>query len=107
MKKTFLSIVAIVAIAFSNCTTSSIEPVMGFQVDATNFKGIITQGTVTLNASVEYNLTGALIIENGAKLIIPAGTVIKASGGTSAYIAVAQGGEILKPTQLLVIGEDL
>tara|TARA_R110002124_G_scaffold71661_1_gene191851 strand:+ start:6605 stop:7717 length:1113 start_codon:yes stop_codon:yes gene_type:complete len=94
MKKTFLSILAIAAIAFSNCTTSSIEPTMGFQVDPTNFKGTITQGTVSLDASVEYNLTGALIIENTAKLIIPAGTVIKASGGTSAYIAVAQGGKI-------------
>ncbi len=94
MKKTILSILAIAAIAFSNCTTSDDEPTTGFQVDPTNFKGIITQGTVTLDASVEYNLTGGLVVEEGAKLVIPAGTVIKASGGTSAYIAVAQGAQI-------------
>lgn len=94
MKKTFLSILAIAAIAFTSCTISNEEPTTGFQVDAANFKGNITQGTVTLNASLEYNLTGALVVQEGAKLIIPAGTVIKASGGTSSYIAVAQGAQI-------------
>ena len=94
MKKRVLLFAAIVAIAFTSCTVSNEEPGDGFQVDATNFKGNITQGTVTLNAGLEYNLTGALVVEDGAKLIIPAGTVIKASGGTSSYIAVAQGAQI-------------
>ena len=57
MKKTFLSILAIAAIAFTSCTISNEEPTTGFQADAANFKGNITQGTVTLNASLEYNLT--------------------------------------------------
>ncbi len=47
-----------------------------------------------LDASIEYDLTGALIVREGGSLTIPAGTVIKASGGTSSYIAVAQGGLI-------------
>lgn len=49
---------------------------------------------ITLNATIEYELTGAYVIQDGGSLTIPAGTVIKATGGTSAYIAVAQGGEI-------------
>ena len=49
---------------------------------------------LVLDASIEYDLTGALVVREGGSLTIPAGTVIKASGGTSAYIAVAQGGLI-------------
>lgn len=94
MKKRLVSLVAIAAIAFTSCTVSNDEPDNGFQIDPTNFKGNITQGIVTLNASVAYNLTGGLIVQEGAKLVIPAGTVIKASGGTSSYIAVAQGAQI-------------
>lgn len=48
----------------------------------------------TLDASTVYELTGAYVIQDGGKLTIPAGTTIKATGGTSAYIAVAQGGQI-------------
>jgi hypothetical protein len=47
-----------------------------------------------LNASVEYLLTGPLLIRDGASLFIPAGTVIKVEPGINAYIAVAQGGQI-------------
>ncbi|WMI68656.1 hypothetical protein [Mangrovimonas sp. YM274] len=49
---------------------------------------------VALDASIEYELTGALVVLNGGSLTIPAGTVIRATGGTSAYIAVAQGAQI-------------
>jgi hypothetical protein len=94
MRTILVSILAIAAIAFTNCTSLNDEPITGFQVDPANFQGKITEGTVTLKATVEYNLTGGLVVEEGTKLIIPAGTVIKASGGTSAYIAVAQGAQI-------------
>ena len=47
-----------------------------------------------LNASVEYLLTGPLLIRDGASLLIPAGTVIKVEPGINAYIAIAQGGQI-------------
>ncbi|UOB16344.1 hypothetical protein [Abyssalbus ytuae] len=60
---------------------------------STELQGDITED-VTLDSSKEYSLTGSLIVEDGASLTIPAGTVIKATGGTSAYIAVAQGGQI-------------
>ena len=63
------------------------------QLDPNNFKGAITEN-YTLDPSVEYKLTGALVVENGGILNIPAGTVIKATGKTSAYIAVATGAQI-------------
>ena len=50
--------------------------------------------SVILDASIEYELTGAYVVMDGASLTIPAGTVIKATGGTTSYIAVAQGGKI-------------
>ena len=59
----------------------------------------VISGTLTadkeLDASVIYNLTGSLIVENGATLTIPAGTkIIAENGGTEVYIAVMQGGKI-------------
>jgi len=65
-----------------------------FKVDVNKFEGTITTGTVTLDATKEHKLTGKLVVANGAKLVIPAGTKIIGTGGTSAYIAVAQGGKI-------------
>ncbi|MDE0537061.1 hypothetical protein OU788_12710, partial [Tenacibaculum sp. L6] len=62
-------------------------------VSKENLAGEVT-GEVTLKADIEYQLTSSFIVKDGGKLTIPAGTVIKATGGTSAYIAVAQGGQI-------------
>ena len=64
-----------------------------------NFDGNILQGTitdeVTLNASTPYILNSAYIVQDGGKLIIPAGTKITArDGGTGVYIAVLKGGQI-------------
>lgn len=55
----------------------------------------IVEGTVTLDPSVLYTLNASYIVQNGGKLIIPAGTKIQArDGGTSVYIAVLKGGQI-------------
>ncbi|MDO6674223.1 hypothetical protein Q4517_01500 [Tenacibaculum sp. 1_MG-2023] len=62
-------------------------------VSKENLAGEVT-GDVSLKADVEYQLTSAFVVKEGGKLTIPAGTVIKATGGTSSYIAVAQGGQI-------------
>ena len=55
-------------------------------------------GTLTadrvLNANVEYNIDGVFSIESGAKLTIPAGTVLVSNIGTDNYIAVQMGGMI-------------
>jgi len=57
-------------------------------------QGTVT-GTVTLDASISYTLNSSYIVQDGGKLVIPAGTKITArDGGTGVYIAVLQGGEI-------------
>ena len=44
-----------------------------------------------LDATVEYLLTGPVIVADGGKLNIPAGTVIKAEQGFDKYILVLRG----------------
>jgi hypothetical protein len=100
MKTTLRNLFALAALtaAFTSCSDDDKKDNQGpsstFVVDANNFKGTITDGEVVLNASTTYKLTGALKITNGATLTIPAGTKIEGTGGTAAYIAVAQGGKI-------------
>ena len=48
----------------------------------------------TLDAEITYKLTGPLLVEDGGKLTIPAGTTIEAKKGFSSYILVLQGGQI-------------
>ena len=65
----------------------TVEEVVALSGDVTS--------TVTLDASKSYLLDGSYIVQDGGKLIIPAGTKITAAdGGTSVYIAVLQGGTI-------------
>ncbi len=87
---------AIAALTLTSCSDDDTPGENnGSSLDPSDFKGTITSGqSETLDASVEYNLTGALVVQEGGTLTIPEGTVIKASGGTGAYIAVAQGGKI-------------
>jgi len=98
MKNSTLKLIgffAIVASLFTACTTSEEDSNnSSFVVDANNFQGNINDGEVILNAGTVYKLTGRLQVNDGASLIIPAGTVIEGVGGTSSYIAVAQGGKI-------------
>lgn len=61
----------------------------------TELKGTYKKGDkLVLDGSKTYNLVGKLVIEDGATLTIPAGTKIIGTGGTSAYIAIGQGGKI-------------
>lgn len=55
---------------------------------------------ITLDASISYKLTGALIMKSGTKLTIPAGTVITATEVSTTnpdvrYIAISQGAQII------------
>lgn len=64
-------------------------------IDPNNFKVALKSGDkLVLDANVTYKMNGAVIVNNGAELTIPAGTKILCSGGTDTYIAVAQGGKI-------------
>lgn len=99
MKKSIVNLFGILAISagfLTSCSSSDDNktPSSSFVADAANFKGTISDGEVVLDASKTYKLTGAIKVENGATLTIPAGTIIEGTGGTASYIAVAQGGKI-------------
>ena len=97
MKKLILSTLTILALSVSSCSISedNNDTSNEFVVNPLDFRGTIPSGTVaTLNAGTVYKLTGALVVEANAVLTIPAGTRIEATGGTAAYIAVAQDGKI-------------
>jgi len=65
------------------------------KVDPNNFAINLKSGDILeLNAGTTYYMKGAVIVGDGAKLTIPAGTKIVCSGGTNTYLAVAQGGQI-------------
>ncbi|WP_430817343.1 hypothetical protein [Carboxylicivirga sp. RSCT41] len=78
---------------------ATVDPSGWTWVDADIAEIIELEGSVTsdvtLDPSKSYRLTGAYIVEDGAKLTIPAGTKIHAeAGGTDVYIAVLMGGMI-------------
>lgn len=63
-------------------------------VDSDLLQGTLSE-TLTLDPSVTYKLNSSFIVQNGGKLVIPAGTkIIARNGGTDVYIAVLQGGKI-------------
>lgn len=99
MKKSLVKLLGlslIIATTFTSCSNDddkTTDPSSTFQLNPSDFRGDINDGEVILNAGTVYKLTGALIVKDGAKLTIPAGTVIEGTVGTS-YIAVAQGGQI-------------
>ena len=90
----------IAALTLNSCSsdddnTNDDDGPVGFQFDPADFKGDIPAGEdVTLDASQVYKLTGRVLVTDGSKLRIPAGTRIEGIGGTSAFVAVAQGGQI-------------
>lgn len=105
MKKGILSILGlslVVSIATTSCRNNSTDEtsavtsnVQNATIDPNNFQGEVKAGeTITLDATKVYNLTGALMVKDGGKLVIPAGTQIIASKGTSSYITIEQGGQI-------------
>ncbi|MCI1779470.1 MAG: hypothetical protein LKI53_05875 [Bacteroidales bacterium] len=66
--------------------------------DASEYEGTALHGEITtpvkLNASKTYTLDGTMLIKDGGKLYIPAGTVIKARDGFDKYLLVERGGQI-------------
>jgi hypothetical protein len=61
--------------------------------DNLDLTGDITENRI-LDASEQYSLSGPVLIKDGVKLTIPAGTIIISEAGSSNYIAVEQGGQI-------------
>ena len=91
MKKLLFAL-SIVALIFTGCSDDDEDPTN--ILDGTELKGDITTD-VALDASVTYTLTGICAVKDGATLTIPAGTMIKASGGFGSYLVVEQGGKIM------------
>ncbi|MCD1118397.1 hypothetical protein [Chryseobacterium turcicum] len=103
MKKNTLKLLAAAfimsttAVVFQSCSNNDDEEIVatGIASDPNNFKGEVKSGeTVTLDPTKVYKLTGAVAVKAGGTLVIPAGTRIEASGGTSAYITIEQDGKI-------------
>lgn len=97
MKNQFkkIAVALFAAVAFVSCSEDDDNNGgSSFNLNPDAFQGSINDGTVTLNAGTVYKLTGPIFVREGASLVIPAGTRIEATGGTSAFIAVAQGGKI-------------
>ncbi|NJX16741.1 hypothetical protein [Tamlana crocina] len=88
------------ALTLTSCDSDDPAPIGPEQTDVVkNLEAGILKGTlkttVSLDASVTYNLTGQFIVDEDATLNIPAGTKILAEdGGTDVYIAVLRGGTI-------------
>ncbi len=91
MKSKFLSLLAI-AIIFANCSDDdAATPV----VSDLTLAGNLTSN-LTLDATKNYTLTGALIVKSGVTLTIPAGMTIEClAGGTDVYLLVEKGGKII------------
>jgi hypothetical protein len=93
-KKFALSIATVGALFLTGCSSDD-----GFTsddedpVENTQLTGSLESDRI-LDASVQYTVTGPYLIKSGAKLTIPAGTVIISQVGTDRYIAVEQGGKI-------------
>jgi hypothetical protein len=95
MKKIVLSLMMITAmlipVVLTSCSatdTPDEKPIVDNELSGS------IKGTKTLDATIEYLITGPVIIEEGGVLNIPAGTVIKAQKGFNSYVLVLQGGKI-------------
>ena len=99
MKKLSLLTLILTSVFMLNCSIddeNSTAPSTSFELNPNDFQGTIQNGTVSLNPTVNYRLTGALVVKEGATLNIPAGTIITAAAGTttSAFIGVERGATI-------------
>ncbi|MGL4583175.1 MAG: hypothetical protein ACRCVU_09345 [Flavobacterium sp.] len=87
--------IAVATLTLVSCSSSDDNNDGGTTTNPNEIKGTVKKGEKrTLDGTKTYNLTGKLVVEDGGTLTIPAGTTIIGTGGTSAYIAVAQGGQI-------------
>lgn len=99
MKKVILSILSISTLILASCSLDNDDENgggnTGGEVTAQNLAGNLTTDLI-LDASVAHNLTGALLVKDGATLTIEAGARINAlAGGTDVYILVEKGGKII------------
>jgi len=98
MKRLFKSAlsIALVSALFVSCGSDDNSNDNGGGPNPTeNIGQTLKKGqTLTLEKNKKYNLSSKLVVEDGAILNIEEGVEIIGTGGTSSYIAVAQGGQI-------------
>lgn len=95
MKK-LLFFLSLATLIFTACSDDDDDDNTNY-FEGSELSGAIT-GEISLDASVQYTLTGTLSVKSGATLTIPAGTVIKAKAGDDGfhqYVIVEQGGKIM------------
>lgn len=107
MKKTFrwmMGAAALVgAVVVASCSKDEpgpgTEPGNGFVVDREDLKGEIASGEVVLESGT-YKLTGALVVKEGAKLVIKPGVTVEATEVAAEqhsqvrYIGISRGAQI-------------
>src|SRR5690606_21089651 len=107
MKKTFRWMMGAAALAVAVVVTScskddpdpDTDPDNGFVVDREDLKGEITEGEVVLESGT-YKLTGALVVKEGAKLVIKPGVIVEATAlpanqfAAVRFIGISRGAEI-------------
>ena len=98
MKKSFRKFAVVTttfcALALTSCSTddepfSPVDP----QPVSGDLEGSITED-LTLDPTVDYKLTGSLLVKAGATLTIPAGTEIVAKPSPESYIIIEKGAKI-------------
>lgn len=103
MNTKFLSILAMLMLLISSCTSDDTSDIIininGNGGDG-NSQAILLSGTYTsdlsLDAANEYKINGPLIMAAGTTLTIPAGMTIKAlAAGANVYVAISQGAQII------------
>ena len=81
---------------FSSSSTNA--SLFAWVIDAGIGSGNVLPATIssdlTLDASVAYEISGPVLVSNGATLTIPAGTTITSESGTANYLAVLKGASI-------------
>ena len=90
-----ISLLSVLVLNITSCSSSDDSnntSDSSFVVNPNDLSGDIASGEVILSSDKVYQLTGDLIVKEGATLVIKAGTRIEASG--IAYIAVEQGAKI-------------
>lgn len=100
MKKTIqhlstLCVLAVLSMTTISCSSDDDSTAIQEEdpIPNSELNGTITENT-TLEASVTYNLTGILSVDNGATLTIPAGTTIHTGTGTDVYVVIQKGAKI-------------
>lgn len=88
-----LLIAAVGTLFFTGCSNDDGVTPDDNQVENNELTGALESDRI-LDPSVQYKVTGPYLVKSGAKLIIPAGTIIVSQVGTDRYIAVEQGGKI-------------